>query len=123
MAHLEQHIGGVQISVADALAVQVRYGVCHLRQDGEHHLPVILEGSWPKEPLCNGVPQAPAITKLLHMHHITLQKQCAAHMPSTNLQLFQCHCAMQADEVSRGSMQCVRHLNEVELVDVELVVR
>ena len=67
--HLEQDIGGVEVTVEDALAVQVPHSLRDARRHMHKWQPPSLEPStrWgPQSPLHNGGAQAAPVTVLLH---------------------------------------------------------
>ena len=64
--HLEEDVGGVEVAVADALAVRVRHAGCEAAQRHAHAQPPPRRPRPRENTLLQRPPQAPAVAELLH---------------------------------------------------------
>jgi hypothetical protein len=64
-AHLEEDVGGVEVAVADALAVNVGHALGDVEQDRHRAAPVPRDDVWVEKAFGHSVREAPAVAVLL----------------------------------------------------------
>ena len=76
-ACLEEDIGGVEVAVADALAVDVRHALCDASQHSHHRLPPVRQRLRGEHAVRDRRAQAAAIAVLLHPSSHSYRATCA----------------------------------------------
>ena len=66
--HLQEHIAGIKVTVADALAVDVRHARGNAYEYRQGGLPACGHVGKGKEPVLEGIAQGAAVAELLHAH-------------------------------------------------------